>query len=875
MTRRKEYKETPVQPDLFSSLKIPKEEKSQENDLNNDIKNIFAIDANSILHRAFHALPLSLKNSKGQIVNAAYGFASMLVKIILDFKPDACVAAFDTKAPTFRHELFKEYKANRPETADELVPQFPLAKKILEAFDIPVLEIPGFEADDILASIAEVAVERNIEVYIVSGDRDMLQLVKNGIKVITTKKGVSEVKIYDEKAVFERFGVYPSEIPDYLALKGEASDNIPGVPGIGEKTASQLIRKYGSLEKIYENIEELKDKKYYNYLVEYRDQVFRARELVILRKDAPLDIEKIFRKFSFDTEKVARIFSELEFSSLLKRLSIPEKPIDLEISFTSPAKKETFQNVLFSAKKESKIFVSLDDAVYVSSSDSYASLLTLEEIEDVFFSDINVATNNLKNLYLKIKTKELRQAIEEKIEKGQVDDLSILLWLNNPDKKKYEFVDYIGKANWYEHLHEALKWSEVLKEKIIESGMDDVYLNVELPFAIVLAEMEECGLPVDPEVLEDLSKELERLIQAETEKIYQLSGTVFNINSPQQLSKVLYNILKIRPLGRKKNRYSTDQSTLIKLVDQHPVIEHILSYRELMKLKRTYVDAFIEKLDKTTFRIYSNFSQTGTATGRITSEEPNLQNLPLKGSFSEEFRKAIKCEEGWVFVAADYANIDLRVLAHLSSDKKLIEAFKAGKDIHTITAAEVLGVPEDKVDERIRRIAKAINFGIIYGVTPEGLSEQAGISVEEAKAYIESYFEKYRGVKEYIDRTIKEAYENGYVTTLLGRRRYLPGLRSSNIAERNASERLAMNTPVQGSSADIIKLAMIRFREALKNLKTDARMILQIHDSILVEVREKEADTIAEVLKNTMENAAKLRVPLSVSIKTGKTLASV
>jgi DNA polymerase-1 len=875
VTGKKEHTDTPGQPDLFSRINPYKDTEPQKTTPVNHIRNIFAIDANSIIHRAFHALPLSLKNSKGQIVNAAYGFASMLVKIILDFKPDACVAAFDTRAPTFRHELFKEYKANRPETADELVQQFPLVKKVLEAFDIPVIEIAGFEADDILASVAEEAVKRNIEVYIVSGDRDMLQLVDDGIKVITTRKGVSEVKIYDEKAVFERFGVYPDEIPDYLALKGEASDNIPGIPGIGEKTASQLIRKFGSIEKIYENIEDLKEKKYYSALVEHRDQVFRARELATLRKDAPLDIEKIFRKFSFDTEKVARIFSELEFSSLLKRLSIPEKPIDLEISFTVSARKGSVPDVLLSGKKESRIFVGIDEASYVSSSDSYAAFTSIDEIADIFLSDISVATNNLKKLYLKVRSKELRKAIEEKVRKGQFDDLSILLWLNNPDKKKYELADYVGNDSWFEHLHEALRWSEALREKIAENGMDDVYLNVELPFALVLAEMEECGLPVDPEALEDLSKELESLIQAEAEEIYRLSGTVFNINSPQQLSKVLYEILKIRPSGRKRSHYSTDQSTLMNLVDQHPVIEHILSYRELVKLKRTYVDAFIEKLDRSTLRIYSNFIQTGTATGRITSEEPNLQNIPLKGSFSDEFRRAIKCEEGWIFIAADYANIDLRVLAHLSSDERLIEAFKAGKDIHTITAAEVLGVPADMVDERIRRIAKAINFGIIYGVTPEGLSRQAGISTEEAKAYIESYFEKYRGVRDYIERTVKEAYENGYVRTLLGRRRYLPGLRSSNIAERNASERLAMNTPVQGSSADIIKLAMIKFREALKNLKTDARLILQIHDSLLVEAREEEADEVAGALKNAMENAAILKVPLSVSVKTGKTLASL
>lgn len=850
-------------------------ENLEEREVSQKLSNLFLIDANSMIHRAFHALPISLKNSKGQIVNAAYGFASMLVKIIKEFSPDAIIAAFDSKAPTFRHEAFKEYKANRPETADELIPQFNLSRMILDAFNIPIVEMQGFEADDIIATLAEQAKANGLDVYIISGDRDMLQLVKEGINVITTKKGVSEIKIYDREAVYQRFNVYPEEIPDFLALKGEASDNIPGVPGIGEKTASQLIRKFGSIEKIYENLQSLKGKRFYESLKEYKENVFLSRKLTILRRDVPIQLREYLQKFSFDRDKVAKVFFELEFQSLLKRLEIEEKGLELEITITEPSVCSDFKEVLEIAESTKKSFLAVvDENLIFSAGKKYSEINQKSLLVELFNRDFVIFTNDLKGLY-KFLPDQLRETLIHRINSRTIHDHSILLWLLNPDKKKYSLNDYFDGDDWQAYLGDVLKWGEKLLERIKEEEMEDVYYHVELKLPPILAEMEESGLPVNLESLYELKKELERQIDNEESEIYKLSGIKFNIDSPKQLGYVLYEVLKIKQSRKSRKKHSTEQSVLMDLIDAHPIIEHILNYRELTKLKRTYVEPFIEKVDPVSSRIYGKFIQTGTATGRLSSEDPNLQNIPLKGAFSAYFRESIKCESGKVFVAADYANIDLRVLAHLSQDEKLLEAFSKNVDIHSQTAMELFKVSKERVDERLRRIAKAINFGIVYGVSPEGLAQQTGISQDEAREYIERYFEEHPGVKDYIEKTIKKAYENGFVQTILKRRRYLPGLRSSSIAERNAAQRLAMNTPVQGSAADIVKLAMIKLWEEIRKTNIDAKIVLQIHDSLILETREELADVVSEILKNSMENAYNLSVPLVVNLKVSNSLAGL
>lgn len=840
-----------------------------------NIQNLFLIDANSMIHRAFHALPVSLRNSKGEIVNAAYGFAGMLIKIIKDFSPDAIVAAFDTKEPTFRHKAYEEYKANRPETADELVPQFKLAKTILDSFDIPVIEMPGFEADDIIATLALQASKSGMKVFIVSSDRDMLQLVGENIKVITTKKGVSEVKLYDRNAVFERFGVYPEEIPDFLSLKGESSDNIPGVPGIGEKTAAELVRKYGRLEAILERADELKGKKYYQSLIENMQTALKAKELVRLRTDVPLRLEDILRKFSYDEKKVARVFSELEFQSLLNRLSISEPVLDVEFQATEKASQAEFDEVYKEVAKEGVCFLGkIGDTFVLSGTSTFCELKEQSQVQKVIEEDASIVTDSLKELVRYLDKKQI-ELLEKKAASKKIYDISLLLWLSNPDKKKYFLTDYFTGESFKYYLPDVIGWSQRIFERIRKEGLERVYFDVEIRLPFVLADMEAQGLPVDTEKLYSLKKELEREIENLESEIYNLAGVRFNIDSPKQLSHVLYTVLKIAPPQRTRKKYSTEQQVLLKLANSHPIVEKILSYRELTKLLRTYVEPFMEKVDAKTQRVYGRFLQTGTATGRLSSEDPNLQNLPLKGEFSKIFREAIRCKEGYIFVAADYANIDLRVLAHLSQDEKLVEAFKNDEDIHTKTAVEVLKASPESVDERLRRIAKAINFGIIYGVSPEGLAEQAGITYDEAKAFISEYFSKHPGVKRYLENVIKKAYEEGYVETILGRRRYLPGLKSSSVAERNASQRLAMNTPIQGSAADIVKLAMLSLYEKLRKENLQAKIVLQVHDSLVVEAEKAVSKEVAEILKESMENACKLTVPLKVSVKFSESLAGL
>lgn len=865
---------------LFSNLN-ESAEKTAEDDLRKEDSNgtaagkAFLIDANSLIHRAFHALPTSLRNSKGEVVNAVYGFASMLIKIMKDFKPDFIIAAFDSREPTFRHQIFTDYKANRPETADELIPQFSLAKKVLDAFDIPYAEIKGFEADDILATLARYLEERGFEVYILSGDRDMLQLVSEKVRVVTTTKGVSEVKIYDRRGVFERFGVYPEEIPDFLALKGETSDNIPGIPGIGEKTAAELVRKYGTLERIFEKIDELKNKRFYSSLLENRENAFRVRELVILRKDIPLQAEELLKKFSFSEEKVARTFMDLEFQSLLRRLSIAEKRAEVEIKLTEKGSEDSVEAVISEALSKGKCFVAAAGSrVFLGAGSKFARVLRPDELEKVLAGRVSIYTNDLKEL-VKLLPEKFEGFLEKKAEDGQVHDLSILLWLNNPDRKRYGLTDYFEGDSWVYHLHDLITWSESLHRRIAEEGMQDAYRNVEIKIPFVLAHMEESGIPVDVEKLQELKKNLEREIENVENSIYSLAGVRFNIDSPKQLGHLVYDVLKISPPPRFRKKRSTEQQVLLKLIDAHPLIERVLTYRELTKLLRTYVEPFIEKVDLAKKRIYGRFLQTGTATGRLSSEDPNLQNLPLKGSFAIVFREAISCDEGRVFIAADYANIELRVLAHLSGDEKLIEAFEKDVDIHTRTASEVLGIPQDMVDERFRRIAKAINFGIIYGVSPEGLSEQAGITQDDARKYIETYFREHPGVKAFIERIVNKAYEDGYVETLFKRKRYLPGLKSSSVSERNTAKRLAMNTPVQGSAADIIKVAMLKLYEELKKLSPKASLVLQIHDSLVVEADEEVLHEVSRILKETMENAVKLKVPLKVNVKHSRNLAGL
>ena len=839
---------------------------------------VYLIDANSLLHRAFHALPENLVNSKGRPVNATFGFASMLVKLINDYHPSTIIAAFDTKAPTFRHGKFVEYKANRPETAELLVQQFPDAHEILEAFGIPIVEIEGYEADDILATLARKAREQGRRVYIVSGDRDMLQLVNDHVTVLSTKKGISEIKEYDRAAVIERFGVEPEKIPDFLALKGEPGDNIPGLPGIGEKTAAAMIQQFGSLEGVYENIDTFKGKKTYDTLVEYRDQAFLARELATLAQDAPVDESLLDVRFDPDLERVARVLTEYEFGSLLDRLGVPRVAERIPRFRVEAPVSEVPLATLESAVTRDRWLgiLTTDGGMIAAGADGYAPLpadAARSLLSRLVEGEGLLVTNSIK---------EVAHAcggcdeLATLVARTRAFDLSLMLWLLDPDGKNYNPDSYeSGAAHAFEAGKALLEWAQALAASLEKENMSKLYFDLEAPIALTLYRMEEFGLFVDLQSLEALARRLEAEIEQEAAAVYSLTGYEFNLNSPQQLAYILFDKLKLAPGKKKKQHYSTDAATLTRLANSHPAIPHLLRYRELTKMKSSFVDVFLARAREGNGRLRTRFVQTGTATGRLSSEDPNLQNIPLKGDFSDELRRTIHGGPGRTLISADYAQVDLRMLAHISREPRLIQAFSEGRDIHTATAAEVFGVSEEDVTKELRRIAKIINFAIIYGVSVKGLAEQAGISVATAERYMNLYFERYPNARLYMDTVIKEAYEKGYVTTILGRRRYLPGLQSSNVSERNASERLALNSPIQGSAADVIKLAMLKFEREAEKSGLDARLVLQIHDSLVVSVAERDVEKAVRVLEDAMRGAYPLLVPLDVKVSVGDTLADV
>lgn len=863
------------QPDLFKTTKETRKKRGK----------IFLLDANSLIHRAFHALPTTLVNSKGEVVNAAYGFTSMLIRLLNDFQPEMIVAAFDSKTPTFRHDVYKDYKANRPETAEELIGQFPIVKEILNSFGIPIVEIEGYEADDILATLALKAKDESREIYIVSGDRDMLQLVNDSVKVLSNKKGISEIKVYNRQAVIERFGVNPEQIPDFLALKGEPGDNIPGVPGIGEKTAASLVSEYGSLEKIYENLEDLKGKKIFQSLSEHREQAFLSKMLALLSSKAPIDESLIEGCFQPDLASVKEALIKFEFISLLERIGLSSKTERLpRLKPSSKAELLDFDTVSRIASEVGQIYLYIDEktgSVIAACADERKNAFS--EIPDfklaVFFQDVFpqldfVCTNDLKKLAALLSENEV---LSRMVNERKIFDLQIAQWLLDPDKKDYS-PDSVLKDNSeksYVFPRGIFDWAEMLSKSLTVEGMTNLYNEIELPIALILAKMEKTGVDIDLKRMNNLAAELQKRIEMEAKEIYKLTGYDFNINSPQQLAYVLYQRLKLKKGRKVKQHYSTDFATLSKLIDKHPSISHILHYRELFKLKTSFVEVFLSKVDSTSGKLSCNFIQTGTATGRIASEDPNLQNIPLKGEFSDELRQAINPGKGNVFVGADYSQVDLRMLAHISSEERLIEAFCKSQDIHSAVAAEVFGVPQKEVTRELRRVAKIINFSIVYGVSPQGLSEQASISFDEAERYIYKYFQHYPRVKAYMDAVVKEGYEKGYVSTIFGRRRYLPGLQSSNVRERSAAERLALNSPIQGSSADVIKLAMIKFERDLASSGLKAFLVLQVHDSLIAKCAEGDANAVAELLKNSMEQACELKVPLETKVSVGKTLADV
>lgn len=864
---------------------------------------LLVLDGNSLVYRAFHALPL-LTTSKGLITNAAYGFTTMLMKILQEEQPELVAVAFDKGRVTFRNEQYTDYKANRKAMPDELRPQFPIVKDILQAMGIPIFELEGYEGDDIIGTIATRAEVKGLQTLIVTGDRDALQLVSPRTKVLMNRKGISEIDIYDEGKVWERFGVYPNQFIDFRALTGDSSDNIPGVPGIGEKTAAKLLQKYPTLDEILANTEEL-PKKQKEKFQEYRDQALLSRKLATIELNVPIEIDWVACNYTGpDYQRLLELFTELEFKQLVKSIIAGNKPgakinqpkdqdsstivETYKVGYHKVTKPEHLTDLLQAVRNASKISLALDgtketgvDAVAIATDNQIFHLQTegkpehLTVLKEICGDEqISVLCHDGKHSMWLLHHHDII------IDKLGFDTM-VASYLLNPASPNLDLEDIAmenlgivlptkGEVALPARADAIHKLVPKLHEKIKEQQEERLFYEVELPLVTILAEMEIAGVAVDKQILTEMSAELGQSIDTLAKEIAELAGEEFNINSPKQLGVILFEKLGLPVIKKTKTGYSTDASVLEELAEKHDIVDKILQHRQLAKLKSTYADGLANLIDRKTGRIHTTLHQTVTATGRLSSAEPNLQNIPIRLELGRRIRKVfVPRHQNNVIVAADYSQIELRVLAHIAGDASFLEAFNSGQDIHTRTASEVFGVPIDEVTKEMRSRAKAVNFGIVYGISDFGLARDIKVTRAEAKRYIDNFFARCPGVKGYIDRTVAEAKEKGYVTTLLNRRRYLPDLFSPNRMARSFGERTAMNTPIQGSAADIIKLAMVRTQQELKKRKLQTQMVLQVHDELIFDAPKKELPELIELVQECMGNAISLDVPLVVDIKAG------
>ena len=881
------------------------------------------IDGHSILNRAFFGLP-DLTNSQGLHTNAVYGFLNILFKILEEEKPNYLAVAFDVKAPTFRHQMFEEYKGTRKSMADELCQQVPVMKEMLTKMGVPIVELPGFEADDLLGTISVMGEAQGMEVSVVSGDRDLLQLATDHvqIRIPKTKKTGTEIENYYAKDVLERYSVSPKEFIDVKALMGDTSDNIPGVPGIGEKTATALIEKYKSIEAVHENAAEVKPPRAANNIVEYWEQAVMSKELATIITNAPVTEEPVSFTFekarlesieSLYTEEAYLFCKELEFKNLLGRFTIDAPTNNAEEHFASVRNTKEVDRIFAAMKGKEVAFtiVPSENAGENIEADGQISLFAMPETnifsalalcygeEDIYYISTG---REVSSAYLleKMKQAEVKTWIAMDLkaqlahmdqEKDNVDgreryfDVTIGAYLLNPLKGEYPHddiaKDYVGlmvptekelkeddcKLACY-RSYIAWKAMPVIAEQLKEQRMDKLFYEVEMPLVFVLYDMEKEGICMDVNALKEYSKELEGSIVELEKKIHEAAGEEFNINSPKQLGVILFEKLGL-PNGKKtKTGYSTSADVLEKLAGEYPIVADILEYRTLSKLKSTYADG-LQNFVEADGKIRTSFNQTITATGRLSSTEPNLQNIPIRIELGRLIRKVFHPMDGNVFVDSDYSQIELRILAHMSGDEKLIEAYNSGQDIHSTTASQVFHVPFEEVTPLLRRNAKAVNFGIVYGISAFGLSQDLDISRKEAQEYIDRYFETYPKIKEFIDNTVADAKETGKTTTIYGRIRPIPELSSSNFMQRQFGERVAMNAPIQGTAADIIKIAMIRVHDRLIKEGYESRLILQVHDELLIETKESEKDAVIALLEEEMHQVASLSVPLEVGTAWG------
>lgn len=886
-------------------------------------KEIYIIDGSAYIYRAYHAVA-PLTNSSGQYTHAVFGFVNMIRKLIREKSPEKLVVAWDSRGPVFRHDIYSDYKANRPPMPEDLASQIPFIRQYVDASNIPSLEVPGVEADDIIATLSKRCSAEGIHVIIVSGDKDLLQLVDDSVTVYDPMKN----KVIDDQGVFEKYGVMPASLLDCFALMGDSSDNVPGVPGVGAKTAQKLITEYGSLDGIYEQVDSMKKSKMKEKLIDSKDLAYLSKELIALKIDVELPgDEDTMQLGEPDNKELKKLYEELGFTSLLQEVETYEKVpregfttitdkdelaslvkilenhtvIAIDTETTSlEARKAKLVGISLAVEKEKCWYIPVGhrneegELIDAQLAESYV----LEALRPILTSkEVMKLGHNLKYDYTVFKC-------GCKLELGGILlDTMLAAYLLDPSRRSlkldtlcfeygveltsfetvtagdkrddcFAYVDLAKASNYAcEDVYGVLLLWESYQQQLKENNLLELLIDVEAPLIPILAHMEMAGIKVDKNYLQELSSEFSEKLAALEKDIHELAGKEFNINSPSQLGKVLFEDLGL-PHGRKtKTGYSTDIKVLEKLAPKHKLPAQVISYRNLSKLLSTYVDKLAELADETTARVHTSFNQAVTATGRLSSSNPNMQNIPIRTEDGNRIRRAFIPSEGLCFLSADYSQIDLRVMAHYSQDKALLQAFQSGADIHSRTAAQIFSIAEMMVNSEMRRVAKSINFGIVYGMSAFGLSAQLEISRKEAQQFIDKYFDHYSGVKVFMESVVEQAREDGFVTTLLNRRRAVPEIDAKNRVRREFAERTAINTPIQGTAADIIKLAMIAVEAELEKEGLSAKLLLQVHDELVFELPENELEETKKVVKRVMENALKLDVPLVVNFEEGKSLA--
>ena len=876
---------------------------------------IVIIDGNSLINRAYYAMQRPMITREGIYTQGIYGFLNMLGKIRDDYAPEYLTVAFDLKAPTFRHLEYKDYKAGRKPMPPELAMQMPILKEVLGAMNIPILELEGFEADDIIGTVARLGEEKGLEPLIVTGDKDALQLATDVTKVLITKKGVTDFELFDHDKMIERYNLTPVQFIDLKGLMGDSSDNIPGIPGVGEKTGIKLLEQFGSIENMLANTEQIERESLRNKVEENAQLAIMSKQLATINRFVPIEFEfESLREEEPDYDRLIELYQKLEFNSFLKRLKMPagdaektENAAPLQVKKTIIRAREEMDALTVLTGKE--VFIKVfGDYGHVRRPEVQGMFLMDEE--RAFYIDClhispEEAAHAVNQLKLSLNGHDIKDDVFSMMYFGMTDfnisfDTAIAEYVLDVSRSKYDlktlaleklhqdipdekvFVAGAGQIDMFSDNTSAYMDYGVLlgsitmavrrcqKPEIEEKSLEKVLYDVELPLIEVLASMEVSGVRADMEFIDEFGLQIKEKIQLLELQIYDLAATQFNINSPVQLGEILFEKLKL-PSGKKTKRgYSTSADILEKIKDKHPIVPAVLEYRNLTKLNSTYVEG-LKPLIAADGRIHAHFQQTVTATGRISCTEPNLQNIPIRQELGRKLRSAFEAEKGCTLVGADYSQIELRVLAHLSKDENLIDAFNNGEDIHRMTASRVLGIPAEQITVADRSRAKAVNFGVIYGMSGFGLSEELNITRKEAEAYIEEYFKKHEKVKAYMDEQIAKAKKTGYSETILGRKRPIHEITASAYMVRQLGERLAMNSPIQGSAADIIKLAMLKVYRELKEKHPDAKLILQVHDELIIEAPDGELDEVKELLVKNMESAMSLSVKLAAEVNTGHT----